>query len=93
MNPMSRRFPRWEYRRAQHPRVRRTEEHGRGRTRDAVAKSNAGEPYASVLTMLASAMAACRMWIDPCGSTHDTIHLQAFHIDVADPYLDTGEGP
>ena len=60
MSPMSRRFPRWEYRIAQHPRVRRTEEHGRGRTAGVVAKSDAGEPYVSVLTMLASTMAACR---------------------------------
>ena len=91
MSPMSRRFPRWEYRRAQHPRVRRTEEHGRGRTRDAVAKSNAGEPSVYVGTYgKYNDGSLCGLWIDlsSFNAYDDFIDFcKAIHADEEDPEL------
>lgn len=39
---------------------------------------------------MASTMAACRQWIDRCAQRHDTKPCKAFHIDEADPILNTG---
>ena len=44
----------------------------------------------SVLKIMASTMAACRQWIGCALNGHDTLDYKAFHIDVADPLLDTG---
>ena len=44
----------------------------------------------SVLTNMASTMNARGLWFDLFGDYDTALSCKAFHIDVADPLLDTG---
>lgn len=72
------------------PRVRRTADGLHGRSRERSTREDAGVPSMSVLTNMASTKNARGLWFDLFGDYDTALSCKAFHIDVADPYLENG---